>query len=207
MYNTHIYTSFNIRTNSKRQQLWLKSHQRLRHQHQQHWQQQRQSRTVTKLGWSLWLCWDFGCLVVWSFGRLLCSVCCFRLFGTSFDFRSKLFLQYCFLLTAALLTTIPVGFVVVVVVVVLTQASFYNKETGIPTTWYSALGTYTVPPPSAASKLDSRQCGQFDVHLVWLSTAVTPAASHLPHPRRGFLGGDGSRAVYQSLTGTTHTHP
>lgn len=150
--------------------------------------------------------WLFGCLVVWSFGRLLCSVCCFRLFGTSFDFRSKLFLQYCFLLTAALLTTIPVGFVVVVVVV-LTQASFYNKETGIPTTWYSALGTYTVPPPSAASKLDSRQCGQFDVHLVWLSTAVTPAASHLPHPRRGFLGGDGSRAVYQSLTGTTHTHP
>lgn len=33
--------------------------------------------------------WVFGCLVVCSvrFG----SVCCFRLFGTSFDFRSKQF--------------------------------------------------------------------------------------------------------------------
>jgi len=98
-----------------------------------------------------------------------------RLFGTSFGLSSKLYLQYCFLLTTALLAAISAQLVVVVVVVVLTQAPFSvvvvvvvcNKETGIQTTLVVVVLTYR---PSSRT---SRQCSQFDVHLVWLEIFST----------------------------------
>jgi len=46
------------------------------------------------------------------------------LFGTSFGLSSKLYLQYCFLLTTALLAAISAQVAVAVAVVVLTQAPF-----------------------------------------------------------------------------------